>query len=146
MGKHIWFTNEKYSLTQLDWEIRQEILSHRANLLFLTHIVFFETAWHSGQANSPVFGLCMKLEQVTARWLFPLIITRRCFSLVYVLWNWTWQTSQCIAEIERDGVYSPQIIPFVFPIVILSALRMLPKLIQNDCKTLRLNIVNKIEL
>lgn len=41
-----------------------------------------------------------------------------------------------IAEMERDGLYSPQISPFVFPTVIMSALKMLAKLIQNGCKTL----------
>lgn len=47
-----------------------------------------------GQANSPVSAaLCETVEQVPARWLFPLIITRRCSPLVCVLQNWIWQTS-----------------------------------------------------
>lgn len=105
-------------------------------MLWLIHIVFFQTVWHPGQANSScVWALCETVEQVPARWLFPLIITRRCFLLVCVLRNWIWQTSRCIAEIERDVVYSPQINPFVSPIVILSCLKMLPKLRWNACKS-----------
>ena len=90
-----------------------------------------------------VWALREAVEQVPARWLFPLIIAWRCSPLVSALRNRIWQTSQCIAEMERDGVYTPQINPFVFPIVILSGLKMLPKLRQNACKTL--NFLNKIE-
>lgn len=46
----------------LDWAINQEILSHRAMVLCLIHIVFFQTVWHSGQANSPVSALFVKLQ------------------------------------------------------------------------------------
>lgn len=56
------------------------------------------------------------------------------FPLVCVLWNRIWQTSKCIAEMESEVVYSPQINPFVSPAVILSSLKMLPKLRRDACK------------
>lgn len=135
-------TNEKCSVIQSDWAINQEILSHRAIALSDSYCALSDCLTLR-PSKSCVWALCKTVEQVPARWLFPLIITRRCSPLVCVPWNWIWQTSRCIAEIERDGVYSPQISPFVFPRVILSDLKMLLELRQNACKTL--NIVKKIE-
>lgn len=56
----IGLTNEECSVIQSAQAINQEILSQRAAVLCLTHVVFFQSVWHSGQANSPVSELFVK--------------------------------------------------------------------------------------